>query len=285
MVNPEKGYDKVIIIGNGFDLSLRLPTDYKDFMASQRFKNLTPNNKLANFLQERLHQIGERNWIDVERELKLYAQFPEPQKDPKKFKADYLDLSYALFQYFKNLEYSRIDRQSPAIHLLKNVIKEEVAIIDFNYTNSTQIILQELGYTPQKIKESHHKIHGSIQLGNIIFGTDELNISDDHLFIRKIHDRMYKPYDLNTLMKNAFREVVFFGHSLGDIDHTYFSEFFSDAALNKIQRKRITLYYHEDDARDRLLKEVKALTNHRPQTKFIKDHDIDTLHISEIPLS
>ena len=45
-------YKTVLIIGNGFDLSLKYPTSYSDFMKSQYFVDLVlKKNTLAKYLQ------------------------------------------------------------------------------------------------------------------------------------------------------------------------------------------------------------------------------------------
>ena len=61
-------YQYVLVIGNGFDLDLGLPTKYSDFIKSLCFDELCEkDNKLANHLRE-VHDV--KNWIDVEEELK-----------------------------------------------------------------------------------------------------------------------------------------------------------------------------------------------------------------------
>lgn len=62
---------RILIIGNGFDLCLGLKTSYRDFLGSTAFKLLIGNdNMLAAYLEYK-NQI--QNWVDVEHELKNYA--------------------------------------------------------------------------------------------------------------------------------------------------------------------------------------------------------------------
>ena len=64
--------DTCLIIGNGFDLNLGLPTSYGNFVESEQFKDMvTRGNKLAIHLKSKYEL---QNWIDIENELKLKGQ-------------------------------------------------------------------------------------------------------------------------------------------------------------------------------------------------------------------
>ncbi len=63
---------KIIIIGNGFDLSLGLKTSYKDFIVSDYFNSLLEkHNTLAIYLYKK-QEIN--NWVDIEKELTEYSK-------------------------------------------------------------------------------------------------------------------------------------------------------------------------------------------------------------------
>ncbi|TDR31980.1 AbiH family protein [Hydromonas duriensis] len=65
--------ERILIIGNGFDLDLGLKTSYQDFLRSESksFENLiATQNVLARYLNYK-NEI--QNWVDVEHELKNYA--------------------------------------------------------------------------------------------------------------------------------------------------------------------------------------------------------------------
>ena len=64
-------YNTAIIIGNGFDINLGLPTGYEDFIVSPQFERLINNdNQLAIHLK---NSYALKNWIDIEKELALYS--------------------------------------------------------------------------------------------------------------------------------------------------------------------------------------------------------------------
>ena len=84
----------VLVIGNGFDLSLGLKTSYKDFIQSNYFSLLVKNNNsLALYLNEK-QEIN--NWVDIEKELTEYSK--QIQDDKSKVKNDFKELKNALIE-------------------------------------------------------------------------------------------------------------------------------------------------------------------------------------------
>lgn len=68
--------EKILIIGNGFDLNLGFQTSYNDFLSSDEFKMLADgDNQLAYYLSEtnRHCQQTNINWVDIEHELKTFS--------------------------------------------------------------------------------------------------------------------------------------------------------------------------------------------------------------------
>lgn len=61
--------NNLLIIGNGFDLDLGLPTKYSNFIESKYFKkqNIRRGSKLFKYISETYH---DKKWIDIENELK-----------------------------------------------------------------------------------------------------------------------------------------------------------------------------------------------------------------------
>lgn len=81
---------KTVIIGNGFDLSLGLPTSYSHFIKSEYFIHLLSSNKLCRYLADTYERC---NWVDIEASLKEYA---EKTESPKMFFSDYTALKKSL---------------------------------------------------------------------------------------------------------------------------------------------------------------------------------------------
>ena len=82
VINASHDRKLLVIIGNGFDLDLELKTRYKDFMLSQIFENYREKSitettsygqlDLFDYLQDKFDG-NDRNWIDIEMELRDFA--------------------------------------------------------------------------------------------------------------------------------------------------------------------------------------------------------------------
>lgn len=134
-------YKTVLIVGNGFDLSLKYPTSYSDFIASKYFKGLlSKENSLASYLADRKKYCG--NWIDIEKELGSYAKvlagydihaiakevrYNRSLDDLRKsFRDDFTSICFALTAYLKEIE--KVERfnegydESHAYKLIKEIV-------------------------------------------------------------------------------------------------------------------------------------------------------------------
>lgn len=94
---------KIIVIGNGFDLSLGLKTSYKDFIQSENFNLLVEKeNTLALYLDKK-KEIN--NWVDIEKELTNYSK--QIKDDKKTVKDDFKELKNLLIDYLKEAQKKR----------------------------------------------------------------------------------------------------------------------------------------------------------------------------------
>lgn len=108
--------ETLLIVGNGFDLSMGFKTSYGDFMKSSYFPN-----KETSPLCSYLHDQYEENmgWIDIENELSKYSQLlsrfeltPETGKidlRAESFREEYEELKSSLKNIFK---------KKPKVHLV-----------------------------------------------------------------------------------------------------------------------------------------------------------------------
>lgn len=252
-------YSDVLIIGNGFDLNLGLKTGYRDFLNSKHFADLIDNeNRLCVYLRDR--QLL-KHWIDIENELKEYARNSK-RSELIYFQKEFGSLSYALMQYLNSVRYDKIDTEALAYSLLKELRNKTVLIIDFNYTKTVDILMEQLGVSGSDFHKVH-KIHGSLELGQIIFGVeDEADVSDEHIFLLKACNKHYSGVDIGEKLKAA-SNVHFFGHSLGETDHFYFKSFFSALTTVGGQRRNITFYYYGDEGWACLHRQLRTLTGKR----------------------
>lgn len=248
---------KIIVIGNGFDLNLGLPTRYEDFIKSPVFKELMLshiNNKLAIHLKT---IFDNQKWVDIENELTEYSNINDED-----FEKDYNQLIQALIIYLEDIDYTDINTESKAYKEILNIDKTDLKIINFNYTNSIKNILIANGFTAEKAKELIYHIHGSLDEKSIIFGVeDNANIKSEHIFLKKAFNPSFKSININQLLINA-NEVTFFGHSLGNTDHSYFETFFTlKSSTQNIGPIKLKLFYYGKENYKALFEELDFLSN------------------------
>jgi len=241
---------KIIIIGNGFDLSLGLKTSYKDFIKSDYFTSLrNQDNSLAIYLNKK-QEIN--NWVDIEKELTEYSN--QIQDDKSKVKNDFKELKNALMDYLKEAQEKEINQNSKAFEMMKNEISDTDIIYNFNYTNSVFKVAQILGISD--IESKHSFVHGSIENKNIIFGVeDDAIINNEHIFLKKSSNINFAESDIIKILNNNKGEknnLIVFGHSLGITDSSYFSSYFS-SLTHEFNHTKMNLYYFGEDAHDEMM--------------------------------
>lgn len=258
-MTERKSFSDVLIIGNGFDLNLGLKTSYRDFLRSMHFDQLLENeNQLCMYLKER-HEL--RQWIDIENELKEYARNSQRAKLIY-FQKEFNSLCSALIRFLNLVSYENLNTSAQAYSLLKELRNKKTLIIDFNYTKTVGVIMNLLGMSEGEFLKIH-KIHGSLELGQIIFSVeDEADVSNDYIFLLKSCNKHYSSVDIGEILQTA-SNVHFFGHSLGETDHFYFKTFFSNQTTAQGLRKNITFYYYGDEGWAALHKQLRTLTDRR----------------------
>ena len=275
--------DICIVIGNGFDINLGLPTSYTDFVKSAHFDDMVKRgNELAKHLKNTFEL---QNWIDIENELKIYSK----EKGDASFKFNYELLTFALINYLEELDYSLMKRTSAAYRLIESISEscDSFNILDYNYTKSIEIILRNKFIGEDTIKSSLIKVHGEAAKNDIIFGVeDSAPIKREHVFLRKAYPRYFKALNFHSIFTNAKR-IIFFGHSLGETDHTYFQDLFRDCCQdgssyshNKYN-KRFEFIYFKEEGYHKLMQQIDDLTYHK-LTAFKQFNNVKFLDVEQI---
>ena len=267
---------KIIIIGNGFDLSLGLKTSYKDFIQSDYFISLLYNhNTLAIYLNNK-QQIN--NWVDIEKELTEYSN--QIQDDKSKVKNDFKELKNALMDYLKEAQEKEINQNSKAFEMMKNEILDTDIIYNFNYTNSVFKVAEILGIS--NIESKHSFVHGSIENKNIIFGVeDNAKIKNDaHIFFKKSAHHNFTESNIIKILHNSDEKVdlVIFGHSLGITDSSYFSNYF-DSLTSKNNNSNLKIFHFGEEAHDDMMYIIDKYTYHN-LTDFKHYNDLEFIDSS-----
>lgn len=271
--------DVLLILGNGFDLNLGLKTSYADFIKDTFDTNKECENSLCSHMIKVLN-TSELNWIDIENELKKYSKsLPEQcSMTNKQFKEEYQMLCNLLKEYLlkvsdrKKWDSETLNnmRNTEAYKVLSKVIQYPTYFIaNFNYTPS----VQNLGLNILTDKIIH--IHGSLEPDSgIVFGVEETaNINNEHVFLHKSRSKYINLNSFNHLLRSS-NEIIFFGYSLGETDHYYFSSF-----LSHVSGKKITFYHYNEDDYENLYKQLTILTGKRC-TKLKTNNEIEFISIS-----
>lgn len=263
------GEETLLIVGNGFDLSIGFKTSYGDFMKSSYF----PHEETSN-LCSYLHKQYEENmgWIDIENELSEYSRMLTTKKlnaqkyntilDIDSLREEYDELKSSLKCYLQE-ETKRAFGPSPD-NPAKRVIDQlpaESKIISFNYTS----IIERL--TWDKFKDSKGNllhIHGSLApYDDIVFGVeDSAKLSKEHVFLYKAHSPHLKVQEFSDWLNSAER-IIFYGYSLGDTDRQYFEKFFRKLCSDDRTYTELVFYYYDQSSYDNLIWQLQMLTNHK----------------------
>ena len=262
------GEETLLIVGNGFDLSMGFKTSYGDFMKSSFFPKY--DSTLCSHLRKQFQE--NMGWIDIEKELSEFSSMLISMKqDAKKkhikweydsFREEYEELKSSLKAYLQE-ETKRAFGPSPD-NPAKRVIDQlpaESKIISFNYTS----IIERL--TWDKFKDSKGNllhIHGSLApYDDIVFGVeDSAKLSKEHVFLYKAYSPHLKVQEFSDWLNSAER-IIFYGYSLGDTDRQYFEKFFRKLCSGDSSFTELVFYYYGQASYDNLIWQLQMLTNHK----------------------
>lgn len=261
--------ETLLIVGNGFDLSMGFKTSYGDFMKSSYFPN-----KETSPLCSYLHDQYEENmgWIDIENELSKYSQLlsrfeltPETGKidlRAESFREEYEELKSSLKKYLQEETKGAFgtSQDNPAKGVIDK-LPTDSKIISFNYTS---IIERMTRYRFSASKGNLLHIHGSLEPYNdIVFGVeDSSKLSKEFVFLYKAHSRNLKVQEFSDWLTSAER-IIFYGYSLGDTDRQYFEKFFRKLCSGDSIYTELVFYYYGQSSYDNLIWQLQMLTNHK----------------------
>ena len=264
-------YDKLLVIGNGFDLALGLKTSYPDFMEWLKNVHYMDDAYLYKFLRSKLDQ---QRWIDIENELRQYSlSFSEigemniklsnqNEQMYNSLRNEHKTLCKNLCEYLKiqvdKKDWLETSRKNNSIRqLLKKVNGVPLYVINFNYT---QTIFKIESFPIKSMKQ----IHGSLDNGeNIVFGVeDSSNLTKEHSFLYKSYNPTLNVDHLNERFEDA-KHILFYGYSLGQTDHSYFEDFFKEQSTKGCERKKFDFFYYGQEGYDDLFWQLRTLTGNR----------------------
>lgn len=279
-------YDKLLVIGNGFDLALGLKTSYIDFMKWLMKEYCMNSTDLYEFLSFKLKN---KRWIDIENELRVYSNRicnpneshlyrVKKQRISSIFRREHKLLCNALCEYLKiqvnNNNWLEIGLENQSIQqLLSKVNKEPIYVINFNYTDTITAFMVN--------NVVNHHIHGSLSDGeNIVFGVeDSSNLTKEHSFLYKSYNPILNVNHLNERFEDA-KHILFYGYSLGQTDHSYFEDFFKEQSTKCCERKKIDFFYYGQEGYDDLFWQLRTLTG-KKMAQFKQFNDVGFIDVKQ----
>ncbi|MCR5314851.1 MAG: bacteriophage abortive infection AbiH family protein [Bacteroidaceae bacterium] len=283
-------YQHMLIIGNGFDLSLGLLTTYRNFVESSIFKRMYEKRTQEKRDDEQINNVkavpslidylyGKKfseRWFDIEQALLEYVSirpdgsFVNNVEDDKK---DFDLLCESLVEYlsslFQNIKLDQENsmRDSIAGQLLMKMNSEKNIIYSFNYTPTENVIKSICFEKKNKSISVHGEItadamfRGNINDSPIILGIETNDISaiaPGYSFLIKSNNAKYKSSEIATDLLLS-KHVIIFGHSLNPIDFGYFEAYFKMMATNTDNERKLTIITRDDISRISLLDSIRKM--------------------------
>ena len=247
--------DVAIIIGNGFDLDLGLPSRYSDFIESPEWEGLVKNvdGDLPNSLIAHLQKASkDSKWFDIEEEIHNFVASHSDNTNEviSEIKSEFNAVKDALVNYLKRVsETFKADERKLACQLIYQLVacKHNMVEIYFNYTNPRQFLKRKTFYDPGRCTFTY--VHGNLRENNIVLGCD-LHEGEK---VNKQLSFMYKYNQLNRANHVArslmdAKEIIFFGHSVNEMDFCYFREFFKAASASHTPVRHLTIITFDEES-------------------------------------
>lgn len=264
-VDTMKNKDNTLfIVGNGLDLSFKLPTSYREFMIDDKTKKVLQYTKLGKYMY---HILNNQNWVDIEIELYNYCQQMYNAKNThgdnlyEDFKQDYLTLRDCLKKYLKRIMNIEFSADNYAVKLIKDLCDsqdEPLDVITFNYTDTLER-LTDSPYSTTKMKVHH--VHGSLD-SDIVFGVeDSADLYAPQVYLYKSYSQ-YKDLRPFRELLPYYTNIVFYGYSLGDTDKQYFENYFRNLTKPTENIRNIAIYHYGTNAFDTVNWQLMRYTGH-----------------------
>ena len=256
--------DVALIVGNGFDIDMGLPSRYSDFIRSKEWNDAVSGFNI--YLQQKDYQnhsliaqlqMASTNsqWFDIEQEIhRFIVSHPDnTERDVRDIRSEFEVIKKALTNYLKRITSTFTadnSKVSTALHYRMRECPLTVTEIYFNYTYPQQYI--KLPIQQAIFNGAQHWVtfvHGSLRDNDIVLGCD---LQEGEQVNRQL-SFMYKYNQLkkaNHIARNILeaKEIIFFGHSINEMDFGYFKEFFKVASASPIPIRHLTIITYDDES-------------------------------------
>jgi hypothetical protein len=256
--------DVALIVGNGFDIDMGLPSRYSDFIRSKEWNDAVSGFNI--YLQQKDYQnhsliaqlqMASTNsqWFDIEQEIhRFIVSHPDnTERDVRDIRSEFEVIKKALTNYLKRITSTFTadnSKVSTALHYRMRECPLTVTEIYFNYTYPHQYI--KLPIQQAIFNGAQHWVtfvHGSLRDNDIVLGCD---LQEGEQVNRQL-SFMYKYNQLkkaNHIARNILeaKEIIFFGHSINEMDFGYFKEFFKVASASPVPIRHLTIITYDDES-------------------------------------
>ena len=256
--------DIALIVGNGFDIDMGLPSRYSDFIRSKEWNDAVSGFNI--YLQQKDYQnhsliaqlqMASTNsqWFDIEQEIhRFIVSHPDnTERDVRDIRSEFEVIKKALTNYLKRITSTFTadnSKVSTALHYRMRECPLTVTEIYFNYTYPHQYI--KLPIQQAIFNGAQHWVtfvHGSLRDNDIVLGCD---LQEGEQVNRQL-SFMYKYNQLkkaNHIARNILeaKEIIFFGHSINEMDFGYFKEFFKVASASPNPIRHLTIITYDDES-------------------------------------
>ena len=250
-----------LILGNGFDIDMGIPSRYSDFIRSKEWKDAVAGFHMT-LLDKQYHKIsliahlqkasGNCQWFDIEQEIhKFVVAHPDnSERDIRDIRNEFEAIKKALCKYLKRIsETFKADENRLAYQLLLTLQQSPLSVTEmyFNYTNPHGFLKNPLYYDPGTC--TFTDVHGSLRENDIVLGCD---LQEGEKVNRQL-SFMYKYNQLkkaNHVARNILeaKEIIFFGHSINEMDFCYFREFFKVASASPNPIRHLTIITYDEES-------------------------------------
>ena len=257
------------IIGNGFDIDMGLPSRYSDFARSKEFRDLADRMYWMFREEESDHSLvlqlqkesAKSNWFDIEEEIHKYVNNHTTLEERLigLVRAEFEELKKALAIYLRRITSNfKADENKLSWQLYYRMRECPLTVtqIFFNYTNPRECM--NLPLQPEIFNGGHlwfTYVHGSLKDNDIVLGCD-LQPNEE---VNRQLSFLYKYNQLNRanhVARNILeaKEIIFFGHSVNEMDFGYFKEFFKVASSSPNPVRHLTMITYVDES-ERIIKD------------------------------
>lgn len=252
-----------LILGNGFDIDMGLPSKYSDFVQSPEYKDFEDRMHKMYYKEELgksliLHlqnAYAKSNWFDIEEEIHKYVVTNKGFDDRmiRLIRSEFNELKKALVNYLKRITNNfTANKEKLSTYLLYRLRECPLTATEiyFNYTNPSEYL--KLPLQKEIFNGAQHwftYVHGSLRENDIVLGCD---LQEGENVNRQL-SFMYKYNQLNKANHVArsileAKEIIFFGHSINEMDFCYFKEFFKAASASPNPIRHLTIITYDEES-------------------------------------